>query len=190
VDPLDLHPALVCLLIFLARIADVSLGTLRTLLVFRGERALASLLGFVEVLVWLLAAAQVLRNLDAWYLAVSYAAGFAAGNAVGMWLEGRLAMGTLLVRAISADPAVNLARTLREREHDVVHLNGHGRSGQPVEVLLVTERRRQVPALLRLIREVDPEAVCTTNDVREHPVVAASRRGPHGFNWRRFHVRK
>ncbi|MCA9319888.1 MAG: DUF2179 domain-containing protein, partial [Planctomycetes bacterium] len=90
-DFLHEYPALLALVIFLARIGDVSIGTLRTILVFRGRSIPAAVLGFFEVLIWITAAGQVIRNLDAWYLTIAYAGGFAMGNIVGIWLESKLA---------------------------------------------------------------------------------------------------
>ncbi len=163
---LEQNAWLLAIAIFFARVVDVSLGTVRTMLVVRGHRFLSAGIGFVEILIWIVAASQVVRNLESWYLAVAYAGGFAVGNVVGIWLEGKLAIGTELVRAISASPEVELARSLRKQEFEVLELDGHGGDDKPVEVLLVVERRRRVPQLLRLIREMDPLAVCTVSDVK------------------------
>ncbi len=160
------HPLLLALLIFLARVADVSLGTLRTIVVFKGHRLLAAGLGFLEIMIWLHAAGQVIRNLDAWYLTVAYAGGFATGNIVGSWLEAKLAMGLELVRVLGHDPAANLAGRLRDAGYEVTALAGVENVSQPVEVLLIVERRRKVPQLLRAVAEIDPSAACTTNDIK------------------------
>jgi len=161
-DPLWLVPA-----VFLARVCDVSLGTVRTILVFRGLKYLAALIGFVEILIWVLAVSQVLQHLDAWYLAVAYAAGFAAGNVVGIHLEAKLAIGSELVRAVSESREVSLAGGLRRRGYSVTVLPGEGNEG-PVEVVLVVEKRRLMPQLLRTIDELDPDAYYTITDVKDH----------------------
>jgi uncharacterized protein YebE (UPF0316 family) len=170
------QPALLGIAIFLARVLDVSLGTLRTIFVFRSYAALAALIGFVETLVWVLAASQVLQNLQDWYLAVAYAAGFATGNWVGMWLEAKLAVGSELVRAVSPNREVPLAASLREADYSVTELDGHGDDGKPVEVLLIVEKRRRLPQLLRLIDRVDPEAVYTVSDIKRSRHTAPQRR--------------
>ena len=74
------YPYLLAPWIFLTRVADVSLGTFRTIVIFRGHKFIASFIGFFEITIWLVAAAQVLTNLDKWYLALAYAGGFAVGN--------------------------------------------------------------------------------------------------------------
>ncbi len=167
IDFLLENPWLLAGAIFLARIADVSLGTLRTILVFRAYWLLAAVLGFLEVVIWLIAAAHVLTNLDEWYLVAAYAGGFAAGNVAGIWLEARLGVGLELVRAISQNPRIQLGRQLRSAGYAVVEIQGSDGS-VPVEVLLITEKRRKVPALISLIERTDPAAVCTTTDVRTH----------------------
>ncbi|HPA70469.1 MAG TPA: DUF5698 domain-containing protein, partial [Bacteroidales bacterium] len=81
------------LFIFLARIFDVSLGTLRIIFVTKGMRIIAPLVGFFEVLIWLLAISRIMQDLDNWVSYIAYAGGFATGNFVGMYLEERLAIG-------------------------------------------------------------------------------------------------
>ena len=155
-------------LIVVARVADVSIGTVRTISLFRGQRLLASVLGFFEVLIWLLAAAQVFQNLDRWYLGVAYAAGFGLGNYLGCWVEGKLAVGHELVRIVSMDPNVRIGETLEEHGYEVIELQGRNGSAAKADVVLAVEPRRRVPSLLRAVREADPEAVWTVSDVRRH----------------------
>lgn len=168
-DLSTLPPTALAIAIFLARILDVSLGTLRTIVVFRGYPWVAAVLGFFEILLWLVAAAQVFRNLDAWYLAVAYAGGFAAGNIAGIWLESRLAIGSEMVRIVSENPRVRMAEQLRQYGYHVTCLSGTGAGGALVEVLLVVDRRRRIRTLLHLVRRLDPQAFWTTNDVRRRP---------------------
>lgn len=162
----DHYPWLLALAIFVARVADVSLGTVRILIGFRGHRLLASVIGFFEALIWVLAARQVLVHLDAWYLAFAYAAGFAAGNGVGITLERRLAVGNELVRIISYDPTVPLAHELGARGFSVVEIKGSLRNRQPVEVIYVVARRRRVPELVRRVTALEPSAIYTIADVK------------------------
>lgn len=156
-------------LIFLARVADVSLGTVRILVGFRGYRSVATAIGFAEALIWVLAVRQVLLHLDAQpWLAVAYAGGFAAGNFLGITLERRLGVGRELVRVISYRTDSLLSDFLRDKGYRVVELAGTRRNAEPVQVIFVVEWRKKMPALLALIRGYDPEAIYTVTDVKTH----------------------
>ncbi len=162
---LQTHTWLLLIAIFLSRILDQTFGVLRTISIFRGYSVLAALVGFIEVLIWINVAGQVIRNIDTWYLAVVYAAGFAAGNAVGLQIERRLAIGHQMVRVISKRE-VDLANKLWERNFAVTEMEGHSKAG-PIDVVLVAEKRKNVPKLAKLITELDPEAVFTVEDIKQ-----------------------
>jgi uncharacterized protein YebE (UPF0316 family) len=182
---------LLAVLIFVARVADVSMGTLRTILVIRGHSLAAMGIGFVETLIWITASAQVIANLgEAWYLAGAYAGGFAMGTYVGILIENKLAIGSELVRAVSLDPSVNLAARLRGAGYDVVEIQAEKEDSIPVEVLLIVERRRRVPRLLRTIDENDPSAYYTVSDVKRQRVFAKPRRTMHRSDLFSFVKRK
>ncbi|WP_417228170.1 DUF2179 domain-containing protein [Amphritea sp.] len=159
------YPYLLIPLIFLARVADVSLGTFRTIVVFRGHKLLASFIGFFEIMIWLMAAAQVLTNLDQWYLALAYASGFAVGNYVGISIEARFAIGDEMVRCVSFNRDV-LADSIRHQGYKVVSFDGDMGSDVPVELLLIIEKRRRIPALIQLIKALDQTAVYSISDVK------------------------
>ena len=165
-DLLNDHPVLLAGAIFLARVTDVSLGTFRTILIFRAYRFLAAAIGFVEIIIWIAAAGLVLTNLGEWYLVVAYGGGFAVGTFVGVSIESKLAMGQELLRVISVNREIQLADQLRASGYDVIEIPGTGKGATPVEVLLVVESRRRMPALLERVSEVDPDAVWTITDVR------------------------
>ncbi len=169
-------PVVLTVAIFLARVLDVSLGTCRTLLVFRGYRGAAAVLGFLEALVWVLAAGRVLQDLGQWYLVVAFAGGYAMGNVVGMWLEARLAIGTTLVRAVSRRSDVDLAEGLRAKGYEVTEVDGRAADDEQVEVLLIVERRRRLRLLVEAIGAIDASALCTTSDVRTPRAVDTVRR--------------
>ncbi|HPF13293.1 MAG: DUF2179 domain-containing protein [Planctomycetes bacterium] len=177
---MNLDPWLLVPLIFFARIGDVSLGTVRTILVFRGMWLIAGCIGFFEVLIWLLAAGNVLHHLDRWYLIVAYASGFAVGNIVGIWLESRIALGTTLLRAISRNLDIDLAKCLRNEGYAVTELSGNEAEEVPIEVLLIVETRRKLPNLIQRVHELDPDAICTTSDIKQQVTLPNAR----GYGWR------
>lgn len=116
-------------------------------------------------MIWLMAAAQVLTNLDQWYLSLAYAGGYAVGNYVGISIENRFAIGNELIRCISFNCDV-LAGKLREEGFKVVSFDGDMGDDHPVELLLIIEKRRNVPSLIRLIKELDKAAVYSVSDVK------------------------
>lgn len=145
------------ILIFLARICDVSMGTVRMLFVIGGARKLAALLGFFEVMIWVLAVGGVIKYLTNPFALLAYAAGFATGTLVGMAIEDRLALGYRVVRVISSDKNVDVCTVLRDHDFRVTRIDGQGRSG-PVEIAFAVIRRRSLPQLLSVLEQYAPEA--------------------------------
>ena len=165
--------------LFLSRIVDQTFTVMRTISIMRGLPLLAAVFGFFEVLIWINVAGQVIRNLDTWYLTVVYSAGFAAGNYVGLLIEQRIAMGWQLLRVISRRE-VGMGELLHQRGYPVTWLDGKSK-GADVEIVMLAEKRRNVPGLCRLIEEVDPAAFYTIADVKQ---VGLKKKGtPWGRIW-------
>ena len=156
---------LIPVLIFLARIVDVSIGTLRIMTVGRGMRALSSILGFFEVLIWLAAISQIVSNLTSWQNYIAYAAGFATGTWVGMTIERRLSLGMLLVRVIVPRGPNGLLSELIERQYRVTSIAGEGVHG-PVTIIFTIVKRGRLNDLLSLIKSRHPSAYYSVEDVR------------------------
>lgn len=153
-------PFVVCL----ARVGDVSLGTIRVISVFNGQRAMAAMLGAAEVTIWVFAVAGVIKYLPNPFAVIGYATGFACGVLVGMAIEDRLALGYRLVRVIHTSPDSNVSSILRQHGFGVTRLEATGRDG-PVEMAFLAIRRRSLRPLNRLIRQVAPEAFVTVERV-------------------------
>jgi len=153
------------LLVFFARILDVSLGTMRIIFTSRGKRRLAPLLGFVEVFIWVVVISQIVQNLSniAGYFA--YAAGFAAGNYVGIFIEEKLALGTLIIRAILSEASVELTESLRTAGFGVTSFLAEGATG-PVTVVHTVFRRKELNDVVNIIRQVNPKTFYTVEEVR------------------------
>lgn len=152
-------------LIFFLRIGDVSLGTMRLVLITRGARLPASLIGFVEVLIWILAAGSAVQNLSSPLHVMGYAAGFGAGTWVGMWLEEKFPLGTAMVQAFCREPDAGVAAALRELGHGVTERAGEGLAG-PVEIVSTIVHRQSVPRVIDTIEALDPDAFITVYDAR------------------------
>ena len=156
------------LLIFGLRVVDVTMMTVRVLMVVRGARWTAAVISFFEILIWVVAAGAVIQNLSSPLHAVGYAGGFAAGTLVGMWLEGKLAFGVCSVRAFSRDPQHEIVTELRERGFGVTEQEGTGQAG-PVAILHAVVRRRDIREVVRVIEAHDPDAFVTIqNDAVAH----------------------
>lgn len=155
--------------IFLARIVDVSLGTLRTILLVRGYAIFAAGLGFFEITIWLFAISSVIQHLNNPTSIAAYAGGFAAGNIVGIWFERKLAMGFQLVRFVSNDPTRQIATALRADGFTVTEVKAEGRDG-PVEICLVAVSRKRVPFAMRVASTIDPSVFTTVEDLRLAPL--------------------
>lgn len=150
-------------LIFGMRLVDVSLRTLRVKLIASGARWAASLLGFLGILVWLLAAGGAMQNLSSPLHVVAYAGGFAAGTALGMRLEEMLALGVSKVQAVSRRHGKEVAAGLREQGLGATEIRGEGREGE-VEIVSTVIPRKRIPQALQTIERHDPEAFITVHD--------------------------
>ncbi len=153
------------LFIFVARIIDVSLGTLRIIFVTKGMRSIAPLVGFFEVLIWLLAISRIMQDLDNWACYVAYAAGFASGNFVGMLLEEKLAIGHEMIRVITRKDATNLIAELRAKGYGVTSVRAEGIEGD-VAVIYIIARRSMIQTVLDEINTFNPRALYTVESIK------------------------
>ncbi len=153
------------LLIFFARIVDVSLGTLRIVFVARGRKLQSALLGFVEILIWIVVVGQVIQNLDTPIAYLAYAAGFAAGTYIGLYIEDKLAIGMLAVRIIVATGAQELIDRLSNANFGVTSVDARGATGE-VKIVYTIIMRKDLPAVTRMINEVSPKAFVSVEEVR------------------------
>lgn len=151
--------------IIIARICDVSIGTLRIILVSRGMKVLAPLLGFFEVLIWLVAISQIIQNLSNWVNYVAYATGFALGNYIGMILEEHLAMGMVAIRIITQEDADALVAEIQKRQIGTTSLAAKGMKGH-VRLIFSIIKRKDQEIVLDLIRRYNPAAFFSISDVR------------------------
>jgi len=149
--------------IFLLRVVEVSLGTLRIIFLIRGRKALSASTAFFASLTWLVAAAAVLSNLDSPARAVVFAAGYAAGTVTGGWLEERLALGKVVLRIFTEVESASPAERLRAEGFRVTVLNAEGRDGK-VRLSFLAVDRKQIPEAMRVTREVNPRAFVTVED--------------------------
>jgi uncharacterized protein YebE (UPF0316 family) len=152
------------LLIFALRLVDVSLGTLRIILLSRRQRLLPALIGFVEVFTWLVAVTVVFSNLSDVPRMLAYAAGFALGTYLGTLLESRLAMGNTMMRIVAPVGSPQAFEELRQAGFAVTVINADGRDGEVRLAFSMIPRRRSKEAL-GIVQEVNPHAFVTMQDI-------------------------
>jgi uncharacterized protein YebE (UPF0316 family) len=151
------------LLIFVARVVNVSMATVRTLLSMRGQRRQATVISFFESLIFILAISQVLQNANNVWNVLGYSGGFAVGTWVGLKIEERLALGYAAVQVISQKAGEEVAAALRQAGYGVTEMVGEGLHGK-VHVITTVANRRDVPAIMELASEVDETAFVTVDD--------------------------
>ena len=153
------------LIIFFARIFDVTLGTIRIISVSRGLRKLAPILGFFEVLIWVVVIGQLVQNLKSPTAYLAYAAGFACGNYIGMFIEQKLAIGIYMVRIFLSETKNDLACSLRSKGYGVTVIHGDGFMG-PVQMLYISLQRKQMDGLMSIVHAEVPDAFITVEEAR------------------------
>jgi uncharacterized protein YebE (UPF0316 family) len=153
------------LLIFMARICDVSIGTLRIIFVSKGKRNIAPILGFFEVLIWITAISKIMQNLDNYVNYVAYAAGFATGNFVGMIIEEKLAMGIQMIRVFAHERGSELVQTLNGNGYGATVVEAHG-ARERIDLIYTIVRRNELAKVLDVIHGFNPGLFYTIEDVK------------------------
>ncbi|RCX16270.1 uncharacterized protein YebE (UPF0316 family) [Anaerobacterium chartisolvens] len=153
------------LLIFISRIFDVSLGTMRIIFVSRGKKLIAPLLGFFEVLIWLIAIGQTMQNLSNIFCYIAYAGGFAMGTFVGILIEEKLAIGILVVRIILVKDECHLKERLAASGYGVTVVDAKGITGE-VKLIYTVVRRKDIDNVISIIRHCNSKAFYSIEDAR------------------------
>jgi uncharacterized protein YebE (UPF0316 family) len=159
----DLPTILLGIVIFLARVIDVSMGTMRTISIVQGRTRIAFLLGFLEVSMWLVIISTVIHRIsEKPILGVFYALGFSTGNVVGIILEKRIAFGHIILRIISTKSGQEIAEKIRKTGHAVTTFQGEGLTG-PVTMLYVVCPRKEQNDVVQTVRSIEPDAFYTVD---------------------------
>ena len=149
-------------IIFLLRLADQSLGTMRALLVAKNKPIYAALIGLIESAIWIVAISQVIKDIDDPVLIGAYAAGFAAGTILGSYIERIVGLGNIVVRVFSSVKSPSVAEHLRQEGYGVTIIDGEGKDG-PVKIYLCIIPRRKLKSVLNMIEKINPNAYITTD---------------------------
>jgi len=151
-------------LIFIARVADVSMGTVRVIFVARGLKYIAPIVGFFEILIWLMAIGQIMMNLSNPACYIAYAGGFAMGNFVGICIAEKLSLGVVHIRVVTKRDASELVKRLTAADYGVTSVAGHGTAGE-VKVVFTIVPRREVESVVELIKQFNPKAFYSIEEV-------------------------
>jgi uncharacterized protein YebE (UPF0316 family) len=162
---LALNVFIISILIFFSRICDVSLGTLRIIFISKGKKFLAPLLGFFEVLIWIVAIKQLMANITTIWLYLVYALGFAAGTYIGMLIEEKISIGKVIIRIITRKDANDLIKKLREEGYKLTVSNAKGRDGE-VSIIFSIIERKKLRKIIKIIHEKNPKAFYTIEDLK------------------------
>jgi uncharacterized protein YebE (UPF0316 family) len=153
------------ILIFLARICDVSIGTVRIVYVSKGLKVFASILGFIEVSIWIMAISQIMKHLNNPVCFLAYGAGFATGNYIGIMLEEKLSLGIVIMRIIPRDDATELISYLKSENFGLTVVDGEGSVGK-VKVIFSVIQRQDINKVVSIINCYNPNAFYSVEDVK------------------------
>lgn len=153
------------LLIFFARVMDVSINTLRIMFVLNGKKKIAPILGFFEAMIWLLAIGQIFQNINNPMSYIAYAGGFAMGTFVGMTIEERLALGRVLVRVITPEPMPDLIEYMKDRNYRFTSVGAEGRYGK-VNLLFTVMKREDLQKYIEKVKSLNDKAFYTIESVK------------------------
>jgi uncharacterized protein YebE (UPF0316 family) len=159
--PLSILPVLV----FFAETCVVTLCTVRTICLTRGRKLLAAGIGFFEVSIWLFAIGQIMQNLTDISCYLAFATGFSLGNYLGVLIEKKLALGSVVVQITTRRSAEELVEDLKSANYGVTMVDAHGATG-PVRVVYTVIKRKELERVVSIIKRFDPRAFYAVNDLQ------------------------
>ena len=169
------------LIIFFSRVCDVSLGTIRHVFISKGFRKIVPILGFFEVLIWIVVVAQVMKNLNNVACYLAWAGGFATGTYVGLRIEERLALGLQVIRIITNQNCDELISALKKENHGITVVEGQGGIG-PVKMIFTIIQRKNVQSVIKLIRANIPTAFYSIEDIKDSSQGVFTENSSRGFS--------
>jgi len=152
-------------MIFAARIVDVTIDTLRIVYITKGNKILAPVLGFFQILIWLIAITRIMKNIDNIACYFAYAAGFAAGNYIGLILEEKFAMGIQMIRIVTQVDASQLIDRLHCNGLSTTSVEADSNQGKVHIIFLIVQRIR-ISTIITLIKQFNPKAFYSIEDIR------------------------
>ncbi len=152
-------------LIFLSRIMDVTIGTIRIVMVSKGQKTVAPLLGFFEIFIWLLAISKIFENLDNWLCYFAYAGGFATGNYIGLIIEEKLAVGIIKIQIITRKKAGTLIENMKAAGYGITYHEAQG-SNEKVSIIYSIIKRNEIQKVQEIVKTTNPKAFYSIEEVK------------------------
>ncbi|MBT3261825.1 DUF2179 domain-containing protein [bacterium] len=156
---------IVPILIFIARIINVSLGTLRIMFISSGQKKIAATIGFFEMLIWIITVGQIMQNLTNVLCYIAFAAGFPFGNIIGMKIEQKLAIGSTIIQLITQKDATKLTSTLKKLNYGITTIDAQGTQGA-VKLIYIIIKRTDIQKVTKIIHQFNPKAFYTIEEVK------------------------
>ena len=169
------------IIIFFSRMCDVTLGTLRHVFISKGFRKIVPILGFFEVLIWIVVVAQVMKNLNNWACYIGWASGFAMGTYLGLKIEEKLALGLQVIRIITNQNCDELLAAFKNENHGVTIVDAQGSVG-PVKMIFTIIHRKNVQSIVKLIHQYNPTAFYSVEEIKDTSAGVFSGATPTGFS--------
>jgi uncharacterized protein YebE (UPF0316 family) len=161
----ELSNIILIALVFFSRIIDVGMGTLRMIFISKGFKYIAPILGFFEVLVWIVVVSKLMSNSTHFLLYVAYAAGFSAGTFVGMKLEEKLSLGKVMIQIITQKDSDELIKKLNQADYPLTITDAKGKKGE-VKIIFSVINKKGLGKIVKIIKEHNPKAFYSIEDIR------------------------
>lgn len=165
---INLEGPLLYIIIFCAKIVEVSISTIRMVYINKGERVKGAVLGFIEILIWLIVVSSVLNNITEDPIKVFiYAAAFSLGNYIGVTIESKIAVGLASIQVVvNEETGQILAEILRDESYGVTIIEGKGKDDNKKILLFIQLKRKKIPDAVKIIKQTAPQAYITVNDIK------------------------
>ncbi|MDD3340604.1 MAG: DUF5698 domain-containing protein [Bacilli bacterium] len=164
----EMELAILCIKIFGARILDVSLGTIRSILTIKGKNTFASFIGFCEVMIWFLVVKEALNtDMDSIWIPIFYAAGFASGTFIGGFLSDKLIGGKLGVQVVTSHRDKSMIKAIRANGYgvSVIEVNSHDKDTRKY-MLFIEINKKRLEELKKLVKELDENCFVVVNETK------------------------
>lgn len=152
--------------IFFSRILDVTIGTIRIIMISKGMKVFAPILGFFEVFIWIIVISNIMKHAEGIVPYIFYSLGFATGNYIGMIIEEKVALGFVVLRVITQKKSDILVKNLHEEGIGTTFIDAKGGKGSDVNIVFTIVKRNTLVKALSIVKTFNPNAFYSIEDIR------------------------